>query len=342
MDRRNFIFSLGIVVLASLLFIIDLHLPLGVSAGTTYVVVVLLAAWLPLGRLILVFASLCTTLTLAGFFWSKPGGILWMAATNRIIAICAIWIIACLAYRRRRSEDTLRRVNTELDAFVHTVSHDLRSPLSPILGYADLLREEYGQCLGEGGKGALDEIEKQGLRMLGLLDDLLQLAVVGHLERPVKPVDANRVLRDVIDTWREKVTGAGGDLRWSNLPAAPIAESLLFQIFDNLVGNAARYAPGGLIEIGGEHEETRVRYYVRDHGPGISAEERELIFEPFRRGAAGRPVPGTGIGLATVRKIAVIFGGRAWVEETPGGGSTFLVELKIPQVHTKASPVRPF
>ncbi|MFA5514657.1 MAG: HAMP domain-containing sensor histidine kinase [Desulfuromonadales bacterium] len=318
--------SLGVAGLALLLFILDLHLPLGVSAGTIYVVVVLLAAWLPLRQLMLI-AALCTALTLAGFFGSSPGGVLWMAIVNRGIAIGAIWIIAYFAYQRRRSEDTLRQVNAELNSFVHTVSHDLRSPISPILGYADFLREEYGECLDETAKTALDEIESQGFRMLGLLDDLLQLAMVGHLERPVTPVDVNRVLRDVARTWREKVDGDGGRLLCDELPSVAIAESLLFQVFDNLIGNAARYAPGSLIEIGGERDGTRVRYFVRDHGPGIPPDEQESIFEPFQRGKLSRPIPGTGIGLATVRKIAVTFGGRAWVEDTPGGGSTFLVEL---------------
>lgn len=330
MGQKKILLSLGLATIAALFFFIDLQFPLGVSAGSIYVVVVLLAAWLPLRHLILVFAALCTLFTVAGFIWSEPGGVVWMAIVNRLIAIVAIWSVAWIAYRRRSAEDMLRQVNKELDTFVHTVSHDLRSPLSPILGFADFLREEYAHCLEETGRTAVDEIERQGLKMLGLLEDLLQLAMVGHMERKSTPVDANRILQEVIETWREKVVRNGGDFKVSPLPSMIISESLLFQILDNLVGNAARYAPGSIIEVGGVREGKRVRLFVRDWGPGIPLEEREQIFEPFRRGISGRSLPGTGIGLATVKKIAVKLGGRAWVEETPGGGSTFLIEFDSP------------
>jgi signal transduction histidine kinase len=331
MELRSFAGTLAIIAIAALLFAVDLFLPLGVAAGIPYVVVVLLAACLSRPRMPLHMAALCTLLTIAGGFWSPQGGVLWMGITNRALGIAMLWITAILVLRRRRAEERLRQVNQDLDAFVHTVSHDLRSPLSPILGFADFLREEYGHCLLKEGTAALDEIEGQGRRMLSLLDDLLHLAMAGCLERPPAPVDADRVLQQVLEGWREKAAEAGSELRCGKLPRAAIPESLLAQIFDNLVGNAVRYAAGGgPIEIGGESAADRVRYYVRDHGPGIAPEEREQIFEAFWRGTSGRSIPGTGIGLATVRKIAVQFGGRAWVEAPPGGGSTFWVELAEP------------
>jgi signal transduction histidine kinase len=103
----------------------------------------------------------------------------------------------------------------------------------------------------------------------------------------------------------------------------------LLQIFSNLVGNARRYAgtAGAPIEVGAQRHGQRVLFYVRDHGPGIPENERGRIFETFYRGATTRSIPGSGVGLATVRKIARTYGGRAWVEETAGGGSTFWVEM---------------
>jgi signal transduction histidine kinase len=331
MQLRIFSASLAVIVIAVLLFVVDLLLPLGVAAGTPYVVVVLLAAWMPWPRMPLHMAALCSLLTIAGGFWSPQGGVLWMGIVNRALGITMLWIAAILVLRRRRAEERLRQLNQDLDAFVHTVSHDLRSPLSPILGWADFLREEYGHCLREEGTAALDEIEGQGRRMLALIDDLLHMAMAGFLERPAIPVDVDRVLRHVLEGWREKAAEAGSELRCGKLPPAAIPETMLGQIFDNLVGNAVRYAAGGPIEIGGERAADRVRYYVRDHGPGIAPDERERVFEAFWRGASSRSVPGTGIGLATVAKIAVQFGGRAWVEAAPGGGSTFWVELAEPR-----------
>lgn len=328
MSERHVIFpALALIALAGSLLFIDLHLPLGVSTAITYVAVVLLASWITHRTLIFYFAALCSVLAIAGFFWSPPGGVLWMAITNRSLAILAIWTIALLTWRRRQDEERLRQVNRELDAFVHTVSHDLRSPLTPILGFADFLRQEYSHCLTEQGKLAVDEIEQQGERMLALLEDLLQLARAGHLERPANPVDVEAVVQGVLGSLGEPLAQTGSEVHCGPLPATRIPETLLAQLFDNLVGNALRYAGGGLIEIGGERRGEKVIFFVRDHGSGIPRGEREKIFEAFCRGSSARALPGTGIGLATVRRIAVHFGGRAWVEETPGGGSTFRIEL---------------
>ena len=101
-------------------------------------------------------------------------------------------------------------------------------------------------------------------------------------------------------------------------------------ILQNLIGNALRYAgrEGSPIEVGGERLGKKVRFYVRDHGRGIPEEERNSIFEVFYRGSTGKDLIGSGVGLATVQKIARLHGGEAWVEETHGGGATFWVEIE--------------
>jgi signal transduction histidine kinase len=137
------------------------------------------------------------------------------------------------------------------------------------------------------------------------------------------------VVNDVACGLAEIITKAGVSVAVGDLPTLRVPRTLLFQVFHNLIGNAIRYGckPGDVIEVGGERKEEKVRLYVRDYGPGIPEEERGLIFEAFYRGTTGKDNKGTGIGLATVQKIARLFDGRAWVEDTPGGGSTFWVEL---------------
>ena len=230
---------------------------------------------------------------------------------------------------RKRVEEELREANRELDAFVHTVSHDLRSPLTPVIGYTEFLREHYKNRLDGQALHILDEIDRQVQRMLGLLEDLLALARVGSLKCPAEPVDSNEVVREVMLGLMDRLVTAAMTVERGPLPDIRIPKNLLFQVFDNLIGNAIRYAgrAGGPIEVGGTRRGERVMIYVRDHGPGISEEERQLVFDLFYRGSTGKTVEGTGIGLATVQKIARLNGGRTWAEETPGGGSTIWVEI---------------
>ncbi|MGK2907508.1 MAG: sensor histidine kinase [Desulfuromonadales bacterium] len=230
---------------------------------------------------------------------------------------------------RKRAKEALIQANLELDAFVYTVSHDLRTYLTPIIGYAELLKETCQEHLNNQSLGCLVEIENQGYRMLELMEDLLILAKVGHLPRSTEPVDLNEVVEDVLADMGSLIEQAGVITERQTMPKLRIPKSLLTQIFFNLLGNAIRYAgsDGNPIEIGGERTGALVRLYVRDHGPGILESERSRIFEVFYRGVAGRKTSGTGVGLATVQKISRLYGGRAWVEETPGGGSSFWVEL---------------
>jgi signal transduction histidine kinase len=182
--------------------------------------------------------------------------------------------------------------------------------------------------LDEQGTTLLSHMAKCAFKMHELLEDLLAFAQVGYVENPRQPVDADEVALEAALAQSQKAGGMA--IERAPLPAVRIPRSFLLQVFDNLVGNAVRYAgsAGGPIEIGGEVQEDQVRYFVRDHGPGVAAEERQRIFEPFYRGAAGKNISGTGIGLATVQKIARLYGGRAWLEETPGGGCTFWVEMR--------------
>ncbi len=234
---------------------------------------------------------------------------------------------------RKQAEEKLLKGNRELDAFVYTVSHDLRTPLTPIIGYAELLQDVCREQLDKQSLARLAKIEEQGHRMLALLEDLLTLAKVGHLPQPAEPVAMDTVIEELLIEMNSLIHESGVIVKKSPLPETRIPKTLLEQIFNNLLGNAIRYAgkEGSPLEIGGERKEDLIRLYVRDHGPGISQEESKRIFEVFYRGLTGKKFPGTGIGLATVQKIARLHNGEAWVEETPGGGSTFWVELQDAQ-----------
>jgi PAS domain S-box-containing protein len=230
---------------------------------------------------------------------------------------------------RKLFQEKLKEANRQLAAFAHTVSHDLRIPLTAIIGFAELLWEQYREVLDHRGQEMLGAIHRQGERMLALMEDLLALAKVGHLERPAEAVKTGEVVRAVLEELASRSADAGLRVQSGELPSVHVPQTLLSQVFENLIGNALHYAgrDGGPIEIGGEQRGERIRFHVRDHGPGIPEKERRHVFEAFYRGSTGKQVLGTGIGLAIVQKIARLYDGRAWVEETPGGGSTFWVEL---------------
>lgn len=264
----------------------------------------------------------------------KNGRVMWGHASVACVAEASGKPLYCVGLvqditERKRMEEALRAANRDLDAFVHTVSHDLRNPLTPIIGYAELLNRDYGKFLDEQARRALAEIVSQGQGMLALLEDLLRLAQVGHLPPADEPADCNEVAHGVLVGLASEIAAAGVNVQVGSLPGSHLPKTLLVQLFDNLIGNAVRYAgkDGGPIEVGGEKDGARVRFHVRDHGPGIAEAERGRIFDLFYRGAEGRKCRGTGVGLATVQKIVRLYDGRVWVEETPGGGCTFRVEM---------------
>ena len=231
-----------------------------------------------------------------------------------------------LEYRRR-----LQQTNRELDAFVATVSHDLRSPLTPLIGFAELLEERYGEQLDAIGQDCIVEIKKTAKKMEVLLEDLLSLSRVGQLKPPESPVDVASIVEDVLFELAEKVVARGAKIEIGPLPEIKISDSLLTNLFRNLINNALNYAAdkNPNIEVSGQKFFDRVRYKVVDHGPGIVSAEREEIFEPFKRGSNSKGSSGAGIGLASVARIARVSGGRVWVEATVGGGATFIVDVPI-------------
>lgn len=234
---------------------------------------------------------------------------------------------------RKCEQERLESVIRELDAFVYTVSHDLRTPLTPIIGYAEFLADQYADRLDKAALNMLMNIQGQGRRMVSLMEDLLTLSRVGRLQTSAQPVSAAEIVEEVLGELASQIDARGVKICVGELPEFRLPETLLFQVVSNLLGNALRYAgkKDDPIEIGGETIMDGVRLFVRDHGPGIPPDQAEQIFELFYRGETSAETSGTGLGLAIVRKIAHSFDGRVWVEQTPGGGATFLVEFPCPQ-----------
>jgi len=254
-------------------------------------------------------------------YWSYP----LIQGNNTIGAIVSFLDIS----DRKFAEQRLIAANKEMDAFVYTVSHDLRTPISAVIGYADLVKEMCKEYLPSEAIEMLSMIEMQGEKMSLVVEDLLALATAGNIDPPDEPVNTQVVVDYVLQEFDNDIRRTGTKIVVGDVPPIQIPESLIIQIFENLVGNALHYSGvvGKEIEIFGRRKDSRCTYYVRDHGQGIPHGDQEKIFDVFYRGETGKSRAGSGVGLATVQKICRLYSGMAKVEETPGGGATFIIEL---------------
>ena len=219
----------------------------------------------------------------------------------------------------------------ELDAFAHTVAHDLRNPLNAILGMAELLENS---DTGKDPTNAhhIGYIARSGWRMARIIDELLLLAGVRKESPPLVELDMKAVVAEVLDRLAYAIDESKAEVTHpDSWPAALGHAPWVEEIWSNYVSNAVKYggrpprvllgaSPAG----GGE-----VRFWVKDNGPGIPARDRERLFTPCTR-LDTTPAKGHGLGLSIVRRIARKLGGEAGLEGAEGGGSLFFFTLRAP------------
>jgi PAS domain S-box-containing protein len=262
----------------------------------------------------------------------KDGTVVWGHVSLSCILGSDWSPVSCIALvqditLRKALEEKLLLANRELDSFVHTVSHDLRTPLTPIIGYLQFISDQYSAELSPQVMEMLAEVMQQAERMLSMLEDLLALTTVGSIEPPSSPTSGDEILKNIRLRFSSEFSSDGAVIDASPLPDIKIPKTLYQLILDNLIGNAIRYSGKEKIEVWGETADGVVRLLVRDYGPGVPDDEKKKIFSLFYRGKTAQKIPGTGIGLATVQKIARLYSGSARVEDAPGGGSLFIVEM---------------
>ena len=233
------------------------------------------------------------------------------------------------AYEREvEAVDRLRALDEMKNAFMSAVSHELRTPLASILGFALTLDRRDIELPQEQVQEMVGRIAVNARKLERLLGDLLDLDRVarGILEPAIRPVDVGALARRVVE---ETDVGSRPVMVEAQPVVAEIDGPKVERILENLLANAAKYTPAGTpVWVRVEEEEGGVVLVVEDAGPGVPAELRRAIFEPFRQGQdAPQHAPGTGIGLSLVASFADLHGGRAWVTERAGGGASFRVFL---------------
>jgi light-regulated signal transduction histidine kinase (bacteriophytochrome) len=221
--------------------------------------------------------------------------------------------------------------NENMEAFTYSVAHDLRAPLRTLSGYSDALTEDYGDRLDETGRLYTERIQAATERMGALIDDLLLLAQVSRLEMSLGPVDLSAEVAAIAGELQAREPGrrvrfAIHDGVWVNAD-----RTLIRTVVQNLVENAWKYTgkrDGATIEFGATAaEDAGVCCFVRDNGAGFDPAFAGKLFQPFQRLHAVTEFPGTGIGLASVRRIIQRHGGRVWAEGAVGRGATFYFTL---------------
>jgi PAS domain S-box-containing protein len=305
--------------------------------------------------------------------WIRWEVLPWYKSTGTIGGII---IFSETITQHKQAEEALRRLNAELEkgvhhlgevnrelkertqeneAFVYSVSHDLRSPLVNLQGFskelaramqelrAHLVERELPQPIRDRELGILDGPMAKSIRFIqtavtrlgNIIDALLRLSRAGRVIYQRERVDVKMIVARVIESLRGTADERGAIIQTSDLPAALGDPAALEQVFANLLGNALNYLDGqrpGRIEIGSlgleeDHTAAGLRtYYIRDNGLGISETGKTKVFQPFQR-LHPQAAAGEGLGLAIVQRVVERHGGSIWFESAVGQGSTFFVSL---------------
>jgi two-component system sensor histidine kinase KdpD len=232
----------------------------------------------------------------------------------------------------RLAVERLREADDMKNTFLTAVSHDLRTPLSAILGSAMTLEnaDELG-ISDEDRRQLMRSLAKKAKRLTAMVNDLLDMDRLtrGLVQPRREPMDLGALLGRTVaesDVLEERTV---------HVQAEPIDawidESMVVRIVENLLVNAVKHTPpSATIWVGARRVNNGVILRVEDDGLGVAAEERDRLFEPFERGERSAPSPGLGVGLSLVARFAEAHGGRAWVEDREGGGASFRVLFPDP------------
>jgi signal transduction histidine kinase len=230
----------------------------------------------------------------------------------------------------REAEEDLRRSNAELEQFASVASHDLKEPILAVASDLRLLGKRLeGRLEGEAGE-LLSDANQEILRMETLIRDLLTYARVGTRGGGFEEVQSATALRHAMGNLRVRLQERHAEVALGELPSVVADPMQLTQLFQNLLSNAVKYVEKGRrphVRVGAERRGEEWVFSVRDNGIGIAETDQERIFKVFTR--LRKEYAGTGIGLATCKKIVERHGGRIWVESKPGEGSTFSFTLPV-------------
>lgn len=226
--------------------------------------------------------------------------------------------------------EQLRILNSELEAFTYSVSHDLRAPLRIIDGFASMLVSDHAEKLDAEGQRVLQVIMTNAKKMGQLIDDLLNLSHLGRKEIVTSRVDMNRLVQSAIDEQLGTYPDREKDITVDSLLPASCDHNLILRVWGNFISNALKYSAkqkAPAIHISSWQNGVDIVYAVKDNGVGFDMKYADKLFGVFQRLHRATDYEGTGVGLALAQRIVNKHSGRIWAESAPGEGATFYFSL---------------
>jgi two-component system sensor histidine kinase/response regulator len=236
----------------------------------------------------------------------------------------------------------LERSNAALQDFAHAAAHDLKAPVRHIRAWSEMLQRKHGVELSQGALDVLGRIDTSASTMQELIGGLLNYAQLDAADLEASSVALNGLLAEVGSELKHDLEAKAGSLEVASLPQVVGDATLLRQLFVNLLGNSIKYsrpevAPEIQVRCDVQPEAGCCEIAVVDNGRGFEPERAEWIFEPFRR-LVGSEIEGSGIGMASARKIVELHGGRICATGEPGRGATFTLSLPLSPDQTQSRP----
>lgn len=231
--------------------------------------------------------------------------------------------------RGGRLQHALHETIAELEAFSYSVSHDLRAPLTAIGSFAESVNETEGSRLSPQGRHRLDRVVEGARRMSTMIDDILACTKIDRAGMRCAPVDLNEIAAEVVEQLGSLHPATSVVI--APLPTLQGDPTMLRQVLANLVGNALKFSsrnPAARVEIQAQESDGATEILVRDNGAGFDAAYAHKLFGLFQRLHTTGEFPGTGVGLAIVKRLVARHGGRVRAESVPGGWTTFAFSLQ--------------
>ena len=349
-DRLRFL-PIATALLAGAVFAADTATPLDIEVATLYAVVILMAARFCSPRGIIRVAVGCVALTILSAYVTPQGGSVVVGTGNTAIGLAAIGLVTLLAVQQKKAEALLSEhasqirelnkelanrareletSNNELESFAYSVSHDLRAPLRHVDGYSELLQKHASSSLDEKSCRYIQTILESSKRMGNLIDDLLAFSRIGRAETKKTLVSLDQLVKEVVAEVERDTRGRVIVWKIDPLPVCYGDRSMLRLVLVNLLSNAVKFTrmrARAEIEIGCIDGELEATMFVRDNGAGFDMQYVNKLFGVFQRLHLPEQFEGTGIGLATVRRIIHRHGGEVRAEGGVDQGATFYFSL---------------